>query len=52
MLLGDNIEYTARYPPGGFFPPAFSAGEKSGQQRNMRPQKTLALGSAKISRRR
>jgi len=33
-LLGDYGDYTARYPPGGFFPTAFFPAEKSGEQRS------------------
>ena len=43
----DDIRHNERSsphaPPGGFFPPAFFAGEKSGQQRNEQVQKNIRL---------
>ena len=41
QALGDYDDYTARYPPGGFFPTAFFPAEKSGEQSNAQLKKTL-----------
>ena len=52
MVLGDSAGYTARDPPGEFFPPAFFLAEKSGQLRDFTAMLNTKCCTVELPRRR